>query len=186
MSKFRLETRPSALIIFLQRQFVLYCHSFLYTPSQYIAPRTCWILIDSEQLFISKMQTDSLLLMIRCRSHDSMTNTKTWWDNMWHGKRAQRADWALSSLFTRVTKIPVIQACSLRRKTLKSRKKPLKFDIHNLLRIARWPKKSIHIKNNFFEKTSSSSWSKVRAHQNLARCGVGHLRSIQKFSHWQA
>ena len=71
---------------------------------------------------------------------------------MWHGKRAQRADWALSSLFTQVTKIPVIQACSLRRKTLKSRKKPLKFDIHNLLRIARWPKKSIHIKNNFFEK----------------------------------
>ena len=116
----------------------------------------------------------------------SMTNIKTWWDNMWRGKRAQRADWALSSLFTRVTKIPVIQACSLRRKTLKSRKKPLKFDIHNLLRIACWPKKSIHIKNNFFEKTSSSSWSKVRAHQNLARCGVGHLLSIQKISHWQA
>ena len=90
----------------------------------------------------------------------SMTNIKTWWDNMWRGKRAQRADWALSSLFTRVTKIPAIQACSLRRKTLKSRKKPLKFDIHNLLRIACWPKKSIHIKNNFFEKTSSSSWSK--------------------------
>ena len=115
----------------------------------------------------------------------SMTNIKTWWDNMWRDKRAQRADWALSSLFTRVTKIPVIQACSLRRKTLKSQKKPLNFDIHNLLRITRWPKKSIHIKNNIFEKTSSSSWSKVCAHQNLARCGVSHLPSIQKISHWQ-
>ena len=71
MSKFRLETRPSVLIIFLRRQFTLYFHSFFYTTSQYIAPRTCWILMDSEQLFISKMQTDLLLLMIRCRSHDS-------------------------------------------------------------------------------------------------------------------
>ena len=71
MSKFRLETRPSVLIIFLRRQFTLYFHSFFYTTSQYIAPRTCWILMDSEQLFILKMQTDLLLLMIRCRSHDS-------------------------------------------------------------------------------------------------------------------
>ena len=88
MSKFRLETRPSVLIIFLRRQFTLYFHSFFYTTSQYIAPRTCWILMDSEQLFISKMQTDLLLLMIRCRSHDS-----TYFGNVIVRRSAGMAEW---------------------------------------------------------------------------------------------
>ena len=54
---------------------------------------------------------------------------------MWRGERAQRADWAVSSLFYRDKKIPLVQACSLGRKTIENLKKTLKIEYTLIVQI---------------------------------------------------